>query len=102
MKVILTKADCWTAFNLPVGIEMEIEGQEPHVASFIPDALWLPKEGEKYWFIHVPDGQVKDSQWDCPEGDEIDRERRAFLGVYKTQENALEVLSLIRKFLKKK
>ena len=62
----------------------------------IQKAKWEPRLGEKYWYI-FDDGIVRESIW---VNDEIDNNRKNFLGIYETKQKAEEALVEIRKKLK--
>ena len=63
----------------------------------IPEEVWEPKEGMNYWYINNR-GMPELSRWD---GHEYDIDRKNFLGVYKTREDADKALEDYKIKLKK-
>ena len=64
-----------------------------------PVAEEWPKKGDVYWWIMADDinDLVQESKW-CY--DEIDHDRREFLGVYRTRKEAQDMAEKIKSFVK--
>ena len=73
-----------TALMLHTGILEEVKEDE-----------W-PKVGGDYWFIDS-DGDVWGSHWD---GEVTDEYRQAFLGIYRTKEEAEKARDDVREFIR--
>lgn len=59
---------------------------------------WVPELGKEYWYIDsCYEAKIKFSQW---EDDCIDRARASFLGVFPTEQAALDRRDAIIKFIK--
>lgn len=110
MKVVLKPHELWTAFKLPIGTIIEIEGQEemkigmeentaPNVTYFDADTenatKWEPQDGDSYWYIQYA-GTVYHNVWD---ESSVDKKTKDFLGIYRIQEEAEVARDKIRAFV---
>jgi hypothetical protein len=80
-------------------------GVDPEkLAQFLAEMLakpveeWKPEDGDEYWFTSSQGYVCKCTRW---ENDEVDKQRRDFLGVYPTKQAAEEALQEIKSKLGK-